>query len=250
MSITSLTFALWRDQQLLRRETISQSVIKVGKLTSSHLRIEDEGASRMHAVIEVPSSEDIILIDLGSTHGTFVNGTRVAKCHLHVGDQIQIAETLIVLESADGPSEETPPPSKKPVLPGRNPFNATPPSMATPPPPRPSTIRVTHPQDRLPQASDRHGVFVSYRRSDAKHVTGRIADQLCSEFGDDQIFLDVDSIPFGVDFRTFINQRLEKCRVVLVVIGPSWASCANERGIRLQQPNDHVRLEVEAALKC
>src|SRR5262249_1028441 len=52
-------------------------------------------------VIEVAGPEDITLIDLGNEPGTMVNGARVNKCKLHVGDQIQVGETKIVLESAE-----------------------------------------------------------------------------------------------------------------------------------------------------
>ncbi|MGA7118873.1 MAG: FHA domain-containing protein, partial [Polyangiaceae bacterium] len=75
--------------------------MKVGKDPRSHLRVDDEFASRMHAVIEVASSADITLIDLGNESGTLVNGQRVNKCKVRPGDQIQIGSALIVLETAE-----------------------------------------------------------------------------------------------------------------------------------------------------
>ena len=80
---------------------MSQDIVKVGKDAKSHLRVEDEQASRMHAVIEVASPDDITLIDLGNEPGTLVNGARVNKCKIVVGDQIQIGSTKIVLEKAE-----------------------------------------------------------------------------------------------------------------------------------------------------
>src|SRR5687767_15800482 len=97
----ALTFALYQGDQLVRRDTIAQDIVKVGKDPKSHLRVDDELASRMHAVIEVAGPEDITLIDLGNEPGTMVNGARVNKCKLHVGDQIQVGHTTIVLESAE-----------------------------------------------------------------------------------------------------------------------------------------------------
>src|ERR1700727_3883138 len=96
----ALTFALYQGDQLVRRDTIAQDIVKVGKDPKSHLRVDDELASRMHAVIDVASPEDITLIDLGNEPGTMVNGARVNKCKIHVGDQIQVGQTYIVLESA------------------------------------------------------------------------------------------------------------------------------------------------------
>jgi FHA domain len=97
----SLTFGLYEGGQLVRRETVTQDIVKVGKDPKSHLRVDDELASRMHAVIEVASPEDITLIDLGNEPGTIVNGARINKCKIQPGDQIQIGSTLIMLERAD-----------------------------------------------------------------------------------------------------------------------------------------------------
>ncbi|MEM9696106.1 MAG: FHA domain-containing protein, partial [Myxococcota bacterium] len=95
----ALTFAFYEGDQLVRRETVTQDIVKVGKDPKSHLRVEDDVASRMHAVIEVQS--DITLIDLGNEAGTLVNGARVNKCKLNEGDQIQIGSTVIKLETVE-----------------------------------------------------------------------------------------------------------------------------------------------------
>ena len=92
-----LTFRIYKGDQLLRTETLSQPVIKVGKLSSSHLRIDDESVSRMHAVIEVTGPGDISIIDLGSTKGTIVNGQKVNKAKLQDGDVVVLGDTRIVL---------------------------------------------------------------------------------------------------------------------------------------------------------
>jgi pSer/pThr/pTyr-binding forkhead associated (FHA) protein len=97
----ALTFALYQHEGLVRRETVVQDIVKVGKDAKSHLRIDDELASRMHAVIEVASPEDITLIDLGNEPGTLVNGARVNKCKINPGDQLTIGGTTIVLERAE-----------------------------------------------------------------------------------------------------------------------------------------------------
>jgi hypothetical protein len=96
----ALTFALYQGDQLIRRDVIAQDIVKVGKDPRSHLRVDDDLASRMHAVIEVASPSDITLIDLGNEPGTLVNGQRVNKCKIRPGDQIQIGSTLIHLEDA------------------------------------------------------------------------------------------------------------------------------------------------------
>ncbi len=131
MAKAVLTFALYQYDALQRRETVTQDIVKVGKDPKSHLRVDDELASRMHAVIEVAGPEDITLIDLGNEPGTLVNGARVNKCKLHVGDQIQVGETKIVLESADpaGVEAQAAPRLPQPpayAAPAANPFGAAP----------------------------------------------------------------------------------------------------------------------------
>ncbi|HMR06922.1 MAG TPA: FHA domain-containing protein, partial [Polyangiaceae bacterium] len=106
MAKAVLTFALYQGDALQRRETVAQDVVKVGKDPKSHLQVDDEHASRMHAVIEVAAPDDITLIDLGNEPGTMVNGARVNKCKLHVGDQIQVGGARIVLESAEAAPAE------------------------------------------------------------------------------------------------------------------------------------------------
>jgi hypothetical protein len=93
-----MTFKIHQGDALVRTETLSQDIIKVGKLPSSHLRIEDENVSRMHAVIEVTGPEEIYIIDLGSAAGTIVNGKKVNKCKLQNGDEIVLGGTRVVVE--------------------------------------------------------------------------------------------------------------------------------------------------------
>src|SRR6187399_3628164 len=133
MAKAVLTFALYQDDALQRRETVTQDIVKVGKDPKSHLRCDPELATRMHAVIEVAGAEDVTLIDLGNEPGTMVNGARVNKCKLHVGDQIQVGSTTIVLESAEPAGAEAqavPPahrgPSAPYAAPPPNPFGAAP----------------------------------------------------------------------------------------------------------------------------
>jgi Tol biopolymer transport system component len=93
------------------------------------------------------------------------------------------------------------------------------------------------------------GIFISYRRSDNPDATGRIYDRLVSEFGRARVFKDVDSIPLGQDFRGHLNGIVSDCGVVLAIIGPRWTDASNKAGQRrLEDPDDFVRIELEAAL--
>jgi hypothetical protein len=66
-------------------------VVKIGSRPSATLVIEDPRVQYMHAVIEVTAKE-VLLIDLGSTIGTYVNGKRVTKSKLQSGDLMRFGD--------------------------------------------------------------------------------------------------------------------------------------------------------------
>ena len=93
-------------------------------------------------------------------------------------------------------------------------------------------------------------ILISYRRDDSADVTGRIDDRLVQQFGRELVFVDVDSIPFGVDFRKYLDEQVADCDVFLVVIGPDWMGPRDSQGkTRPEDPRDFVRIEIESALK-
>jgi tetratricopeptide (TPR) repeat protein len=92
-------------------------------------------------------------------------------------------------------------------------------------------------------------VFISYRREETAWQAGWLFDRLADRFGRGQIFKDVDSIQLGDDFVEVITSAVGSCDVLLALIGEQWLSTTDEQGrARLDDPNDFVRLEIEAAL--
>jgi hypothetical protein len=94
------------------------------------------------------------------------------------------------------------------------------------------------------------GIFVSYRRDDTRQAAGRLADDLAAHFGSDKLFRDIETIEPGVDFADALNQALESCGVMLVLIGQRWLGITDAKGRRrLDDPRDWIRLEIATALK-
>jgi hypothetical protein len=90
-------------------------------------------------------------------------------------------------------------------------------------------------------------VFISYRREDTEAIGGRIYDRLVQQYGRDSVMMDVDSIPSGVDYPSYVDEAVSKCDVLLALIGEHWLNARKGGQRRLDDPTDLVRLEIEAA---
>jgi hypothetical protein len=91
-------------------------------------------------------------------------------------------------------------------------------------------------------------VFVSYRRDDSSGHTGRLQERLRAELGKRSVFVDVSNIDAGTDFEDAIAKAIGRSKTVLAVIGRDWFGEKDANGqSRLEDPSDHVRLELERA---
>lgn len=95
------------------------------------------------------------------------------------------------------------------------------------------------------------GIFMSYRRTDTLPWAGHLFGELRNAFGALQIFMDINGgIPRGADFEEALKAALERCDVLLALIGPQWATCTRSDGMRrLHVPADWVRNEIATALR-
>src|SRR6202043_3679334 len=91
---------------------------------------------------------------------------------------------------------------------------------------------------------------ISYRREITAGEARALFNELLGRLGKNSVFMDVDSIALGRDFRSALQRTLESCDLMLVLIGRDWADVKDEEGrTRLENPGDFVRLEIEAALE-
>jgi len=67
----------------------------LGRGTDCDLRLVDQGVSRHHAEIRVEDG-DVVLVDLGSTNGTFVNGQPIRRVSLTDGARVTLGRTTLV----------------------------------------------------------------------------------------------------------------------------------------------------------
>jgi hypothetical protein len=93
-------------------------------------------------------------------------------------------------------------------------------------------------------------IFISYRREDTSGYAGRLHDALSLHFGADRVFMDVDSIDYGMDFVEVVEKAVSSCEILIAVIGKRWVDIADKKGQRrLDNPQDLVRVEIATALK-
>jgi hypothetical protein len=91
-------------------------------------------------------------------------------------------------------------------------------------------------------------VFISYRRADTRHVAGRVYDLLEKSISEAEIFIDVDTIPIGVNFKEYITDKAKESAVMLVIIGERWLNSDWRSLFILKSKEDFVQSEIELAL--
>ena len=76
----------------------------IGRGTEADLRINDPGVSRRHIELAV-TIDGVEAVDIGSTNGILVDGTKVARARLHDGSMIKIGHTEMTVRIDGGRDE-------------------------------------------------------------------------------------------------------------------------------------------------
>jgi diguanylate cyclase (GGDEF)-like protein len=78
----------------------------VGRSADADIHLNDDGVSRAHAKLDRREDGTIVLRDLDSTNGTYVNGTKIETRVLNDGDRIQVGSVSILKFSYQDTLEE------------------------------------------------------------------------------------------------------------------------------------------------
>jgi hypothetical protein len=97
---------------------------------------------------------------------------------------------------------------------------------------------------------DKAKVFISYRREDSRYQARMIHSAFCKAIPKDHVFMDIDSIPPGANFRKILKNWVGQCEILLALIGPGWLEARNSQNQqrRLDNKSDFVRIEIGEAL--
>ncbi len=112
----TLTFKIHRGADVVGTQTFPVGpvdVVKIGRLKSSHLCLDDDAVARMHAVIEM-AGDELRIVDLGTVAGTVLNGTKIFRnATINQGDALTFGsfrvELLDVREPVPVVAQGTPP---------------------------------------------------------------------------------------------------------------------------------------------
>lgn len=97
---------LFRDGTQRRRFPLERDVTTVGRAEACDLRIPLGEVSRKHCSIIKSDDDELLIQDLGSSNGTFVNSKRIQNASLRAGDQIRIGSLRFIVQINGQPAEQ------------------------------------------------------------------------------------------------------------------------------------------------
>ena len=99
------------DPNLALPIAVQQPILLVGRHPEADIRLSAAPVSRRHCCLAVVNDR-VLVRDLGSRHGIFVNGARVEESPLNPGDELAIAHLIYRLEVIR-PVTTAPPPGRQ-----------------------------------------------------------------------------------------------------------------------------------------
>ena len=92
-------YLCWVDDDGVAEERqLLQGTVVIGRSSDCDLVIEDSAISREHARVEVDGAS-VVIHDLSSRNGTWVNGERAESAELNSGDEVALGRVILVLMS-------------------------------------------------------------------------------------------------------------------------------------------------------
>ncbi len=81
---------------------IGRGCLRIGRDAANDVVLQHEAVSAFHAEIHGRDDGSVVLVDVGSTHGTFVNDQQVREAVLQPGDRLIFAWVTAEVEEGPG----------------------------------------------------------------------------------------------------------------------------------------------------
>jgi transcriptional regulator with PAS, ATPase and Fis domain len=85
---------------------VTRDGLAIGRKVDQGLRLEDARISAHHATVRRTETGALVVVDESSKNGTFVNGVRVERSTLELGDVLSVGDTCLVASAASNEPEE------------------------------------------------------------------------------------------------------------------------------------------------
>ena len=92
----------------------------IGRVDDNMFPIAEASVSSHHCEVLLRGS-DVVIHDLNSTNGTFINGEKITESVLKPGQTLRLGQVELRLETEGAPTSSTPPPASKPAAPSSSP---------------------------------------------------------------------------------------------------------------------------------
>lgn len=110
-----ITLRVLRNGEVVATHTVEGELVKIGRMATAHLRLDDPKVSRIHAMIEVGADGTVSLIDMGSAQGTLLGGKPISKAALSSGDRFVVGDTTVEVIIGEGAAQPAAPAARQPA---------------------------------------------------------------------------------------------------------------------------------------
>jgi pSer/pThr/pTyr-binding forkhead associated (FHA) protein len=95
----------------------------IGRVEDNMFPIAEASVSSHHCEVLLRGNE-VVIHDLNSTNGTFINGEKITESVLKPGQTLRLGQVELRLEAEGAPTSSAPPPASKPAAPSSSPASS------------------------------------------------------------------------------------------------------------------------------